>query len=115
MPENRTACAALPDPQLRQVDEVVERLAERYAGTVALHRDVIEAAVRSGWAKYDHARVTLYRSILAERAATEALQRWFGPPARPASPPVAAEPTGRCRQVERRIGTLRRPGIPVAG
>ena len=56
----------------------MDRLAKRYAERSGLHRDVIEAAVRSGWAKYANARVTTYRAILAERAASAALQQWFG-------------------------------------
>lgn len=61
----------------RQLSEIVDRLAATYGERIGLHRDVIEAAVRSGWAKYDGARVTTYRPILAERAATDTLRRWF--------------------------------------
>lgn len=61
----------------RQLTAIVDRLAARYEEQVGLHRDVIEAAVRSGWAKYDGARVTTYRAILAERAAAAALHQWF--------------------------------------
>lgn len=79
MPDTCTDCAALPTPGLAQVEQVVEHLAGRYAAA-GLHRDVIEAAVRSGWAKYEGARVTTYRAILAERAAVAALRQWFGAP-----------------------------------
>jgi hypothetical protein len=60
----------------RQLSEIVDRLAGRYE-RIGLHRDVIEAAVRSGWAKYDGARITAYRAILAERAAADTLRQWF--------------------------------------
>jgi hypothetical protein len=82
-------CAAAPGRW--QLDDVVDRLARRYADRTAVHRDVIEAAVRSGWAKYADARVPTYRTILAERAAIAALQPWFGAP-RSASAYAAAEP-----------------------
>jgi hypothetical protein len=112
MPENRTACAALPDPGLRQVDEVVQRLAQRYAGSLGLHRDVIEAAVRSAWARYEGAKVTNFRAILAERDATAALQHWFGPPTRPAQPPAPIA-TNR-RPAERRTDALSGAGLTGA-
>ncbi len=113
MPENRTAGAPLPDPGLRQVDEVVQRLAQRYAGSLALHRDVIEAAVRSAWARYEGARVTTFRAILAERDATAALERWFGPPTRPAQLP-ASVPAHR-PAADRRSDVLGPAGVSVVG
>lgn len=61
----------------RQLVDIVDRLAETYEARVGLHRDVVEAAVRSGWAKYDGARVTTYQAILAERAAAATLRQWF--------------------------------------
>lgn len=64
----------------RQRAEIVDRLVLRYGDRSDLHRDVIEAAVRIGWTKYETARVTVYRAILAERAATTVLQKWFGKP-----------------------------------
>lgn len=87
MAESRTASASgigAPDPAMRQIEEVVDRLARRFADRSGVHRDVIEAAVRTGWAKYAEARVTTYRAILAERAAMTTLEHWFGD-ARPAS------------------------------
>jgi hypothetical protein len=113
MPENRAAGAALSDAQLRQVDDVVRRLAQRYAGSLALHRDVIEAAVRSAWARYEGARVTNFRAILAERDAAAALRHWFGPPTRPAqsfAPNAAHRPPA-----EQHTDVLSRPGASVAG
>lgn len=74
--------AGSSDAEARQIGEVTDRIARRYAHRAGVHRDVIEAAVRSGWAKYDTAKVTTYRAILAERAALDALQAWFGDPAR---------------------------------
>jgi len=82
------AAVRRPEAAARQLDQVVERLVRRYAGRSGLHRDVIEAAVRSGWARYDGARVTTYRAILAERAATASLRHWFGGP----QPAATAEP-----------------------
>lgn len=64
----------------RQRAEIVDRLVLRYRKHNDLHRDVIEAAVLIGWTKYEGARVTAYRSILAERAAATVLQKWFGSP-----------------------------------
>jgi hypothetical protein len=61
----------------RQLADIVDRLAGRYERRIGLHRDIVEAAVRSGWAKYDGARVTAYRGILAERAAAATLRQWF--------------------------------------
>lgn len=89
MPEYRAT--GVVTPELRQLDEVVDRLARRYADRTAVHRDVIEAAVRSGWAKYADARVPTYRSILAERAAIAALRPWFGAPRSAAADAAGSE------------------------
>jgi hypothetical protein len=74
MPVEQGSGTTAPD---RQLTEIVDRLAATYEARVGLHRDVIEAAVRSGWAKYGEAKVTTYRAILAERAAADTLRRWF--------------------------------------
>lgn len=73
------ATPVLADADDLPLQHVVERLSRRFTDR-GVHRDVIEAAVLSGWARYDEARIQTFRLILAERAATTALQRWFGEP-----------------------------------
>lgn len=40
---------------------------------------IVEAAVRSAWARYETASVQTYRSVLTERDAYRVLVHWFGP------------------------------------
>ncbi len=61
----------------RSIDEITDRLERRLAVT-GVHRDVVEAAVRSGWARFDNAKITNFQAILAERSAYEALVEWYG-------------------------------------
>lgn len=61
----------------RSFDEITDRLTRRLAAT-GVHRDVVEAAVRSAWARFDDAKITTFQAILAERSAYEALVAWYG-------------------------------------
>ena len=63
-------------PDAADLAAIIDRLERRLANP-DVHRDVIEAAVRSAWVRYDNARITTYRSILTERDAYKALARWF--------------------------------------
>lgn len=80
MNEPTSTCDTGGIDDARQIQQILNRLTRRYAGTPGLHRDVIEAAIRSAWRRYGTAKVTTYRAILTERAAAAALQPWFGAP-----------------------------------